>query len=64
MPGKQVVICVETPDVRGPFGARCIAEHPMVAVAPTILNAIYEATGHDFFETPVTPEKLLGVIAK
>jgi len=64
MPGKQVVIWVETPDVRGPFGARCIAEHPMVAVTPTILNAIHDATGHDFFETPVTPEKLLGVISK
>ncbi len=64
MPGEQIVTCVETPDVRGPFGARCIAEHPMVAVAPSILNAIQDATGHDFFETPVTPQNLLGVIAK
>ena len=64
MPGKQVVICVETPEVGGPFGARGIAEHPMVAVTPAILNAIYNATDHDFFGTPVTPEKLLGVIDK
>jgi len=62
MPGKQVVICVETPEARGPFGARCIAEHPMVAVTPTILNAIYDATGREFFKTPLTPKKLLGVI--
>lgn len=64
MPGKQVVICVETPEARGPFGARCIAEHPMVAVSPTILNAIYDATGREFFKTPVTPEELLGVMDK
>lgn len=64
MPGEQHVICLETPEIGGPFGARCIAEHPMVAVSPTILNAIYDATGHNFFETPITPEKLLGVIKK
>lgn len=64
MPGEQVVICVETPEARGPFGARCIAEHPVVAVTPTILNAIYDATGQNFFKTPVTPTHILGAIEK
>lgn len=59
VPAEQVVICEETPEERGPFGARCIAEHPMVAVSPTILNALRDATGHDFFHIPVTPRDIL-----
>jgi carbon-monoxide dehydrogenase large subunit len=62
IPKKQTVIFVETPEKRGPFGARCVAEHPMVAVAPTILNALYDATGHDFFRVPVLPKDILEVV--
>ena len=47
---------VETPDAIGPFGARGIGEHSVIGPAPAILNAIYDATGVDFFEIPVTPE--------
>jgi CO/xanthine dehydrogenase Mo-binding subunit len=59
IPLKQDVICVETPEGGGPFGARCVAEHPMVAVSPTILNALYDATKHDFCHIPVTPKDIL-----
>jgi CO/xanthine dehydrogenase Mo-binding subunit len=59
IPKEQTVILVETPEKRGPFGARCVAEHPMVAVAPTILNALYDATGHDFFRLPVFPKDIV-----
>jgi len=62
VPVKQGVICVETPEIRGPYGARCIAEHPMVAVSPTILNALYDATGHDFLHVPVRPGDIMEVI--
>ena len=62
IPKKQSVSFIETEDVRGPFGARCIGEHPIVAVAPTILNAIQDATGHDFYNIPVKPEDILKVI--
>ncbi len=57
-PKKQTVVCVETPAVVGPFGARGIGEHPVVGVAPAILNAIRDATGIEFYELPVTPEKM------
>ena len=53
---QHTVEFVETPDVIGPFGARGIGEHSVVGVAPAILNAIYDATGVDFFELPVTSE--------
>jgi len=57
-PTKQTVIYVETPDGVGPFGARGIGEHPVLGVAPAILNAIYDAIGVDFFYVPVTPDKI------
>jgi CO/xanthine dehydrogenase Mo-binding subunit len=49
---------VETPGTIGPFGARGIGEHPVIGPPPAILNAIHDATGIDFFEIPVTPEKM------
>jgi CO/xanthine dehydrogenase Mo-binding subunit len=57
-PAKQTVIYVETPDGVGPFGARGIGEHPVLGVAPAILNAIYDAIGVDFFEVPITAAKI------
>jgi len=58
IPQKQTVDFVETPDAVGPFGARGIGEHPVLGVASSILNAIYDAIGVDFFELPVTSEKI------
>ena len=57
-PAKQTVEFVETPGEIGPFGARGVGEHPLVGVAPAILNAIYDAIGVDFYEIPVTKEKI------
>ncbi len=57
-PRKQTVVCVETPAIVGPFGARGIGEHPVVGVAPAILNALYNATGIEFYELPITPAKM------
>ena len=59
---EQTVEFVETPDAVGPFGARGIGEHSVIGVAPAILNAIYDATGHDFFEIPVRPEQVRKVL--
>ena len=50
---------VQTPEESGPFGAKGIGEHGTVGMAPAILNAIYDATGIDFYELPVTAEKIL-----
>ena len=64
MPGKQTVEFVETPGEIGPFGARGIGEHPLLGVAPAILNAIYDAVGIDFFAIPVTPAKIKAALGK
>lgn len=63
-PGKQTVEFLETPGEIGPYGARGIGEHPLLGVAPAILNAIYDATGADFFTIPVTPDKIKAVLHK
>ncbi len=55
---RQTIEFVETPDPIGAFGARGIGEHSVIGAAPAILNAIYDAVGVDFFEIPVTPEKM------
>ena len=62
IPHEQKTYFVETPEERGPYGARCIAEHPMVAVSATILNALHDALGHDFFHVPVLAEDILKVL--
>lgn len=59
MPEKFSVSFVETPQPDGPFGARCIAEHPCVSVPPAILNAFYDAVGIDMFKIPLTPKVVL-----
>lgn len=46
---------IETIDPYGPYGAKCIAEPPIIAVAPAIANALYDACGIRFEEVPVTP---------
>ena len=63
-PEKQTVEFVETPGEIGPFGARGIGEHPVVGVAPAILNAIYDAIGVDFYEIPISKEKILESLPK
>ncbi|MBN2556635.1 MAG: xanthine dehydrogenase family protein molybdopterin-binding subunit [Anaerolineales bacterium] len=55
---RQTVSFIETPGAIGPFGARGIGEHPVIGVAPAILNAIYDAVGVDFYTIPITPEKM------
>ncbi|MCP4715724.1 MAG: molybdopterin-dependent oxidoreductase, partial [Deltaproteobacteria bacterium] len=50
---------VETNDPYGPFGAKEVAEGPMVTAAQTIANAVSNAIGCPMKEIPVTPERVL-----
>lgn len=49
---------IETVDPNGPYGAKCIAEPPIIAVAPAIANALYDACGIRFDRAPVTPAQV------
>ncbi|MFW9997488.1 MAG: xanthine dehydrogenase family protein molybdopterin-binding subunit [Candidatus Odinarchaeota archaeon] len=59
MPDKYTCILVENPQPDGPFGARPMAEHPIIGPPPAILNAIQNATGISLTRLPVTPERML-----
>ncbi|HWR39089.1 MAG TPA: xanthine dehydrogenase family protein molybdopterin-binding subunit [Patescibacteria group bacterium] len=64
IPGEIVPILVESPQLDGPYGARGIGEHPMVSVPSALANALYDALGINFFELPLTPEKVALTIAE
>jgi CO/xanthine dehydrogenase Mo-binding subunit len=53
------VIIVKSYDPSGPFGAKGVGEPTLVATAPAILNAIYDAVGIRLYSLPATPEKVL-----
>jgi xanthine dehydrogenase molybdenum-binding subunit len=61
MPETEVVL-YEEPVPSGPFGAKGIAQGAMVAVTPSIANAIYNATGVLITDMPATPEKILAAL--
>jgi CO/xanthine dehydrogenase Mo-binding subunit len=51
-------ILVQNPSPYGPFGARGIAEPPIIPGAAALANAIKDATGVRVAELPITPQML------
>jgi carbon-monoxide dehydrogenase large subunit len=49
---------LETPVAGDPVGSRCLAEHATVAVAPAIANAVADATGVEFYDVPLSAERV------
>ena len=50
---------METPDPRGPWGARGMGEMPYLPFVPALTAAVHAATGVWFDEFPLTPERVL-----
>ncbi|MGH2499065.1 MAG: molybdopterin cofactor-binding domain-containing protein [Candidatus Limnocylindria bacterium] len=57
-------IIVETVDAEGPFGGKEAGEGPLNPVIPAIANAVYDAIGVRFDETPITPDKVLAALRR
>jgi CO/xanthine dehydrogenase Mo-binding subunit len=57
-------LVIESVDAEGPFGAKEAGEGPLNPVIPAIANAVYDAIGVRFDETPITPEKILDALGK
>jgi aldehyde oxidoreductase len=55
-------ILIEDADAHGPYGAKGIGEHVLVATAPAILNALRDATGARVRHLPATPDKVLSAL--
>ncbi len=57
-------ILVESMDSEGPYGAKEAGEGPLNPVIPAIANAVFDAIGVRFDETPITAEKILDALGK
>jgi carbon-monoxide dehydrogenase large subunit len=63
IPDEMIPIIVEVPQPDGPFGARGVGEHTMIAAAPVIANAVYNALGVRIKSMPITQEKIALAVA-
>jgi len=62
IPDEFVPILIENPQRNAPYGARGIGEHPTISIGPAVANAIHDATGVDFYDLPMSREKVwLGI---
>lgn len=61
-PPRMVPIILELNDPEGPFGARGVAELPLVPFAAAVAAAIHDATGAWVSALPFTPERVLTAI--
>ncbi|HKX73808.1 MAG TPA: molybdopterin cofactor-binding domain-containing protein, partial [Acidimicrobiia bacterium] len=59
IPRQVDTVLVETPDPRGPYGARGMAEMPLVPYAAAVVAALYDATGVWFHRLPLTPSRVV-----
>jgi CO/xanthine dehydrogenase Mo-binding subunit len=64
MPTEIVPIVLELANPHGPFGARGMAEMPLVPFAPAVAAAIHAATGVWLSQLPMTPERVLTGLKK
>lgn len=57
-------ILVEEPDPLGPYGAKSAGELSLVTPLGAVANAVYDATGVQITDLPITPEKLMKAIVE
>lgn len=62
MPTEVYPIILESADPNGPFGARGVAEMPLVPFAAAVAIAIHDATGAWLSDLPMTPPRVLAAI--
>lgn len=58
IPQRVRSVVVEEPDPRGPWGARGMAEMPLIPYAPAVVAALHDATGVWFDSFPLTPDRV------
>ena len=59
IPTTVETILVEVPDPGGPWGARGMAEMPLVPYTAAVVAAVHDATGVWFDRIPLTPARVL-----
>jgi CO/xanthine dehydrogenase Mo-binding subunit len=63
LPTTVESVVLELADPLGPFGARGMAEMPMMTYAPAVVAALHDATGVWFDALPLTPARVLAGLA-
>ncbi|MDQ2887358.1 MAG: molybdopterin-dependent oxidoreductase, partial [Chloroflexota bacterium] len=63
MPTEVEPVILELADPAGPFGARGVAEMPLVPFTPAVASAIHAATGAWLTRQPMTPERVLTALS-
>jgi CO/xanthine dehydrogenase Mo-binding subunit len=63
MPDEIVPVVLELADHHGPFGARGVAEMPLVPFLPAVAAAVHDAVGVWLTEQPFTPERVLTALS-
>jgi 4-hydroxybenzoyl-CoA reductase alpha subunit len=61
---EVVTELIESPDPRGPFGAKEVGQGPLLPIMPAVANAVYDAVGVRIDEVPITPEKMVKALAE
>ncbi len=59
VPSRIQSVVLEFPDPEGPWGARGMAEMPLLPFAPAVTAALYDATGLWIDTIPLTPERVV-----
>lgn len=62
MPTEVYPVLLELADPEGPFGARGVAEMPLVPFAAAVAGAVHAATGAWVTQIPMTPERVLHAV--
>jgi putative selenate reductase molybdopterin-binding subunit len=60
---RTEVLFADTKDTIGPFGAKSMSESPYIPINAAIGNALADATGIRFYETPFKPDRIFQPIA-
>jgi CO/xanthine dehydrogenase Mo-binding subunit len=58
LPDKIELKILETPDPRGPWGARGVGEMPVLPFAPAVTAAVKDAVGVWYDDFPLLPERI------
>ena len=64
MPEEVDAMAVETPLIDGPYGARGVGEHSMIAICGGLGNAIYNAVGANLSHMPIRFEDVWRAMQK
>lgn len=64
IPEEIECFAIETPQIDGPFGARGVGEHSMIAVCGALGNAIEKAVGADLTHMPIRQQDVWKALEK